>query len=158
MDGKPVEKSGDLPRLIGGTKPGSKTTLQVFRRGASKELVVTVGEFEPERPTKRAQAEPGASAPQAAAKTALGITAVDLTDAQKRELKVKGGVRIEAVDGMAARAGLREGDVILSVDNQEVSDAKQFAGLIGKVDKSKPVSVLFRRGEWVNYAVVRPAR
>ena len=155
VDGKVVEKSGDLPRLVGGTRPGSKATLQIFRRGATKELSVTVGEFEPERPSRRAQAEPSGAAP---VKSALGITVSDLTEAQKRELKVKGGVRVDAVEGAAARAGLREGDVILSVDNAEVTDLRQFATLAAKVEKARAVSVLVRRGEWVNYLVIRPNR
>ena len=155
VEGKLVEKSGDLPRLVGGTRPGSKATLQIFRRGATKELSVTVGEFEPERPSRRAQAEPSGAAP---VKSALGITASDLTEAQKRELKVKGGVRVDAVEGAAARAGLREGDVILSVDNAEVTDLRQFATLAAKVEKARAVSVLVRRGEWVNYLVIRPSR
>ena len=155
VDGKVVEKSGDLPRLVGGTRPGSKATLQIFRRGAAKELSVTVGEFEPERPSRRTQAEPSGAAP---VKSALGITASDLTEAQKRELKVKGGVRVDAVEGAAARAGLREGDVILSVDNAEVTDLRQFATLAAKVEKARAVSVLVRRGEWVNYLVIRPNR
>jgi serine protease Do len=64
VDGKVVEKSGDLPRLIGGIKPGSRATLQVYRKGASKEIAVTVGEFEPDRPVRRAQAEPCEAAGQ----------------------------------------------------------------------------------------------
>jgi serine protease Do len=155
VDGKPIERSGDLPRVIGAIKPGTKAAVQVFRRGSTKDLTVTVGEFEPERPARRAQAEPG-SAP--ATKNVLGITASDLTDAQKRELKVKGGVRVDAVDGAAARAGLREGDVILSIDNTEVTDTKQFGTLVAKVEKARAVSVLVRRGEWVNYLVIRPGR
>jgi serine protease Do len=155
VDGKMVEKSGDLPRLIGGTKPGSKVTLQVFRRGAAKDVAVTVGEFDADKPTRRAAAE---TPPVTVAKNALGIMAVDLTEAQRRELKVKGGVRVEATDGAAARAGLREGDVILSFDNLEITDAKQFAALVAKADKSKAVSVLVRRGEWVNYVVIRPGK
>jgi serine protease Do len=155
VDGKPVERSGELPRVIGAIKPGTKATLQVYRRGATRDVVVTVGEFEAERPVRRAQAQPGGGA---APKNALGITASDLTDAQKRELKIKGGVRVDAVDGAAARAGLREGDVILSIDNTEVSDTKQFAALVAKVEKASAVAVLVRRGEWVNYLVIRPAR
>jgi serine protease Do len=53
VDGKVVEKSGDLPRIISGMKPGSKTTLQVFRRGAYKELSVVVAELEAERPRRQ---------------------------------------------------------------------------------------------------------
>ncbi|MFM7703423.1 MAG: DegQ family serine endoprotease [Rubrivivax sp.] len=154
VDGKTVERSTDLPRFIGAIKPGSRTTLQIFRRGQSREVVLTVAEFEADQPTRRAAAEPSAPAQ----KNALGITAVDLSEAQRRELKVKGGVRVEAVDGAAARAGLREGDVILSFDNTEVSDLKQFNQLVAKAEKSRAVSLLVRRGEWVNYFVIRPAR
>jgi len=157
VDGRAVEKSGDLPRIIGGTKPGSKSSLQVYRRGNSRDIVVTVAEFEPDRTARRpAASEPG-SAPQTA-KSVLGLTVSDLNDSQKRDLRVRGGVRVDAVEGPAARAGLREGDVILSVDNTEVSDTKQFASIVGKVERSRAVSVLVRRGEWVNYMVIRPSR
>ena len=84
--------------------------------------------------------------------------ATDLTEAQKRELKVKGGARIESAEGPAARAGLREGDVILSMDNTEITDAKQFLAVAAKVEKARAVSVMVRRGEWVNYLVIRPGR
>jgi serine protease Do len=155
VDGKAVERSGDLPRIIGGIKPGSRATLTVFRRGATRDLSVTVVEFEDDRPQRRAQAEPNSGS---AAKTALGLTVSDLSEAQKRELRVRGGVRVDAVEGAAARAGLREGDVVLSVDNTEVTDSKQFTGIAAKVEKSRAVSVLVRRGEWVNYLVIRPSR
>ena len=82
----------------------------------------------------------------------------DLTDAQKRELRLKGGVRVDAVEGPASRAGVREGDIILAMDNAEVTDAKQFGAAAAKLDKAKAVSVLVRRGEWVNYLVIRPGR
>jgi serine protease Do len=84
VDGRVVEKTGDLPRMIGDTKPGTKTTLQVFRRGSTKDIVVTVAEFEADRPTQRA-AGPASSPP--AAKSAVGLAVADLTDAQKRALR-----------------------------------------------------------------------
>jgi serine protease Do len=158
VDGKAVDKSGDLPRLIGGIKPGAKATLQLFRRGATKELGVTVAEFEADRPARRASAEPGNITPPAAAKSALGITVSELTDAQKKELRVRGGVRVDAVDGAAARAGVREGDVILSIDNVEVTDGKQFAAAAAKAEKARAISVLVRRGDWTNYVVIQPSR
>jgi serine protease Do len=157
VDGKPVEKSGDLPRIVGGLKPGSKASLQVFRRGAARDFTVTVVEFEADRPVRRAAAEPGSSAPRTA-KSALGITVSDLTESQKQELRVRGGVRVDAVEGGAARAGLHEGDVILSVDNTEIVDGKQFAAVAAKIEKARTVSVLVRRGEWTNYIVIRPGK
>jgi serine protease Do len=154
VDGKPVEKSADLPRIVGSIKPGAKAGLQVFRRGNTKDLGVTVVEFEPERPVRRAAAEPSATPP--VTKSALGITVSEITEAQKKELRVRGGAKVDAVEGAASRAGLREGDVILSVDNTEVIDAKQFAAVAGKAEKAKAVSLLVRRGEWTNYVVIRP--
>ena len=111
-------------------------------------------EFEPEKARKVAQA---AETQPAQPKTAIGLAVSDLTEAQKRESKLRGGVRVETVEGIAARAGLREGDVIVTLDNTEVSDAKQFNSLVTKADKSKAISVMVRRGEWTNYLVIRPA-
>ena len=155
VDGRTVEKSGDLPRIIGATKPGQKVVLQVFRRGAYKDVSVNVVEFEPPPPSRRA----GASEPKQTAQVgALGLAVSELTEAQKKELKVKSGVRVESVEGAAQRAGIREGDVLLSIDNTEITGAKQFDAVVGKLDKAKPVTVLVRRGEWVNYLVIRPAK
>jgi serine protease Do len=155
VDGKAVEKSSDLPRLIGGIKPGTRATLQVFRRGTTKDYAVTVDEFEADRTAQRT--DPNASAP-VVGKTALGLGVADLTEAQKKELRVRGGVRVVSVDGAAARAGLREGDVITSMDNADVTDSKQFLAAAGKLEKAKTVTLLVRRGDWSNYIVIRPGR
>ena len=98
----------------------------------------------------------GASAPPG--KSALGLTVAELTEAQKRELKIKNGVRVESAEGAAARAGVRDGDVVLAIDNTEVADVKQFLAIAAKVEKSRAVSVMVKRGEFVNYLVIRPAR
>jgi serine protease Do len=153
VDGKSIESSVDLPRIVGGLKPGSRATLQVYRRGNYRDIGVTVSEFEPEQTARVAPSEPGGPT---VSKAALGLTVSELTEAQRRELKVKGGVRVESADAAAARAGLRAGDVILAIDNTEVADVKQFAALAAKAEKSRSVSVLVRRGEWVNYVVIRP--
>ncbi|EJL78173.1 periplasmic serine protease, Do/DeqQ family [Variovorax sp. CF313] len=160
FDGKAIEKPSDLPRLVGNTKPGTKSTLTVFRRGASRELNVTIAEIEPDKPGKRAsdRDEPAPKPSASAALKSLGLAVSDLTDAQKKELKLKGGVKVDAANDAAARAGLREGDVILAVANVEVSSVREFESAVGKADKSKPLSVLFRRGDWAQYALIRPAR
>ncbi len=157
FDGKLIDKSSDLPRLVGNIKPGTRAVVTVFRRGALKELAVTVAEVEAEKPARRVSA-PEAKPPVAGAAQVLGLAVSELTEAQKKELKIKGGVKVDTADGAAARAGLREGDVILAIANLEVISVKEFEAALGKVDKSKPVNVLYRRGEWAQYAVIRPAR
>jgi len=157
VDGKAVERPGDLPRLVSALKPGTRTTMQIFRRGTTRDIQVAVVEFEPERATRVSQAEPGAT-PSAGSQSAMGLTVVDLTDAQKRELRLRGGVRVEAVEGVAARAGLREGDTIVLIDNAEVADSRAFATIAARAEKNRAVSVMVRRGEWTNYLVIRPGR
>jgi serine protease Do len=157
VDGKTIEKHSDLPRLVGSIKPSTKIAVTVFRRGATKELAVTVAEIEPEKTAQKAperEEKPKASA----AGQALGLAVSELNDALKKELKIKGGVKVDTSADAAARAGLREGDVIVAIANVEVDNVKEFDTAIAKVDRSKPLNVLFRRGEWAQYAVIRAAR
>ena len=156
FDGKAIEKSVDLPRMVGNTKPGARSTVTVFRRGNTKDLTITVGEVEAERVAQRT--EPKDTKPPATSLVkSLGLSLSELTDQAKAELKLSGGVRIDGAEGAAARAGLREGDVILAVANTEVKGLKEFEAVVAKADKSRPINVLFRRGEWAQYAVIRPA-
>ena len=157
FEGKAIDKFSDLPRMVGNTKPGSKATLTVFRRGSTKDLTVVIAEIEADKPVKKAadkEEKPKASS----AGQLLGLSISDLTEAQKKELKLKGGVRVDAAVEGAARAGVREGDVIVAIANTEVANVKEFEAAVAKTDKSKPVNVLFRRGEWASYALIRPAR
>ena len=154
FDGKAIDKASDLPRLVGNTKPGSRVNLTVFRRGASKDLNITVAEVQPEK----AVAQKGSEERKGSAGAPLGLVVADLSDAQKRELRVRGGVRIESAGEPAARAGLREGDVILAIANTEVLGVRDFETIMARVDKSRPVSLLIRRGDVAQYVLVRPGR
>ena len=156
FDGKPIEKATDLPRLVGNTKPGTRSNLVVFRRGASKDLAVTIAELEPVKTSKAVQA--AAEPKSAGTAQSMGLVVADLTDVQKKELKLKGGVRIESVADASARAGLREGDVILSIANIEIAQLRDFELAMAKIDKSKPFNVLFRRSDVAQYALIRPSR
>jgi serine protease Do len=153
FDGKAIEKPADLPRAVGNTKPGSQVMLTVFRRGTTQDLKVTVAEIEPE---KVATAAPEKKAPPA--KIAhLGLSLSDLSETQKKEARVRSGVRVDAAVEAAARAGIREGDLILAVANTEVSSVQAFESLMSRIDKARPVSVLIRRGDGAQYVLIRPA-
>jgi serine protease Do len=155
VDGKVIEKPGDLQRSIAGVKPGTKANLQVFRRGGYRDLTVAVVDLDAERSTRTGERE---NKTPPATVSGLGLTVADLTDAQKRDLKIKNGVRVESVEGAAARAGIREADVLLSIENNEVTGAKQFEAVVAKLDKSKAVTALVRRGDTVNFVIIRPSR
>ncbi len=158
FDGKSIEKSTDLPRMVGNTKPGTSSVLQIWRRGSSRDLSITVGEVEAEKVTKKAPAAPADKPAASLAAKVLGLTVSDLSDAQKKELKLRGGVRVDTATEVATRAGIQEGDVILALSNSETPSVSVFESLVAKLDRSKPVSLLFRRGEWAQYTVIRPQR
>lgn len=158
VDGRTVESSSELPRIIGGTRPGTTVTLQVLRHGKTRDLPVKVAELSADKARGAAPMPPADAPSSSAAKAQLGLVVSDLTDAQKKDLRLRGGVRVNDAEGPAARAGLREGDIVLSLGNTEVTDIKQFATLVSRLDKAKPVTLLVRRGDWVNYVVIRPAR
>jgi len=155
VDSRSVDSSVELPRIVGNIKPGTKATLQVFRRGSTREFAVTVAEFDVERVVARASETPAKATPVT---TSIGIAVSDLNDAQKRDARTKSGVHVDSVDGPAARAGIRENDIILSLDNVEVTGAKQFEGLLAKLDKTRPVTLLVRQGDVARFVIVRPNR
>lgn len=142
FDGKPVNASEDLPRIVGGTKPGTRVQIQVWRNKANRDLQVTVAELVDDRTGRQAR---GAK-PQPPVAGQYGIGLVELTDAQRKELKIDGGVLVDSAQGAAARAGLRKGDVILAVNNQDVKSVEQFRQLMGSFDKGRIVALLVRRG------------
>ncbi len=131
--------------------------MTVFRRGTSRDLSVVIGEVEAEKPVRKAQA-PEVKPPVAGPAQAMGLVVSELPEALKKELKLKGGVKVDASEGAAARAGLREGDVILAIANTEISSVKEFETALAKIEKGKAINVLFRRSEWTQYALIRPAR
>jgi serine protease Do len=154
FDGKTIEKMSDLPRWVGNTKPGTRAPVTVFRRGASKELSITVAEIESDK------AESSGTEKKAAPTKAssLGLVVSDLTVAQKKELRVRGGVVVDTATDAAARAGIQEGDLILAVANMEVATVKEFETVVARLDKSRPVSLLIRRGDGAQYVLIRPGK
>ncbi len=156
VQGKSVERFSDLPRLVGMVKPGDKVSLQVFHDGKYKDVTADVIDFGPETPPVVGDAaEPDAAA---TTKALLGLKVTDLSDADRARLHVKGGVRVDSADGVAGRAGLQEGDVILAIANIQVLSVKQFVAAVAKLDKTKSIAVLVRRGDSANYVVIRPSK
>ncbi len=152
-----IEKANDLPREIGNLKPGSKATIQVWRRGAARDVNVSIGEFAPENTASSERPKPSNAKGNALAQT-WGLQVSALTPEQLRELKIKGGVHVDAATDAAARAGLREGDVITAVANVEIRSLDDFEKVMSRADANRPISVLFRRGDWAQYTLIRPSK
>lgn len=154
FDDKAIEKSADLPRLVGNTRPGTASKVTVWRRGSYKDLSITVGTFQDQTEAKAGGSDK--SPKVSGAGKALGLSVRELTGDERRELDVRGGVAVTGVDGPAARAGLQEDDVILAVGNREILTMKDFDAAMASVDKTRPTNLLVRRGDWAQYVVVRP--
>lgn len=159
FNGRDVEKAGDLQRQVGESKPGTRATVQVWRKGATRDLTVTVAELQPD--IKVAQRGKGGQSdngqPGAGKQNALGLVVADLSEGAQREFKTKAGVEVQVADGPAARAGIRPGDVILRVGDTDVTSAKQFNDVVGRLDKSRMVAVFVRRGDATQVVTMRPS-
>jgi len=152
FNGALIERTGDLPRLVGSTPVGSRAVVTVWRKGAQQDIAVSIVELEDEKVKKLPVKKPKAEQ----APNAIGLHVSDLSGAQRKELKIESGVVVEAAEGAAARAGLRPGDLILQLNNVEVKDAKQFNAMVAKLDPRKSAAVLVRREETTQYLVIKP--
>jgi serine protease Do len=86
----------------------------------------------------------------------MGFVVSDLSEERKSQLRIRNGVLVDSVEGQATRAGIRQGDVILSINNQDVTSARQFNEAVAKLDRSKTHVMLVRRGDSAQFVPIRP--
>ncbi|MCP5269081.1 MAG: DegQ family serine endoprotease [Zoogloeaceae bacterium] len=156
FDGKPINTSSDLPRIVAATRPGSKVPVSLWRKGAAKEIDLLVAEM----PVDSKQAA-RSSKPKAVEQSAnrLGLVVSELTADQRRALKLSGGLLIEDIRGNAARTDLQRGDVILAVISKgvttELRSAEQFNRVLSQFDKHANVTLLVRRGDVQTFVTIK---
>ncbi len=151
FDGKTVGASTDLPRIVAATHPGSKVAVQVWRKGESKEVHLTVGEIPNDN-----QLAQGSSGGAGESVARLGLVLSELSAEQKNELQVKGGLLVEEVKGTsAARVELRRGDIILAIGNVEVGSLEQFNEALKQIPKGRNIALLVRRDDGVYYIALK---
>ncbi len=154
FNGRDIAKSTDLPRVVGETKPGTSVPVQVWRKGGTRDLTVTVTDAES---TQAANKKSDAPAPNGNSANALGVAVSELSDSKKKDLNIKGGVEVTGLgDGPLARAGIRPGDVIIRVADADITGVKQFEALVKGLDANKAVPVFIRRADSTLVVPVRP--
>ena len=154
FNGRDIAKSTDLPRVVGETKPGTSVPVQVWRKGGTRDLTVTVTDAES---TQAANKKSDAPAPNGNSANALGVAVSELSDSKKKDLNIKGGVEVTGLgDGPLARAGIRPGDVIIRVADADITGVKQFETLVKGLDANKAVPVFIRRADSTLVVPVRP--
>jgi serine protease Do len=154
FNGHSVDTATDLPRMVGDTKPGTKTTITIWRKGQTRDLPITIAEMQPDKSTRADQKKP--PAPKQQATNALGIAVSDIPADQLKSLKIRGGVQVDVVEGPAARVGLQKGDIIMRVGDTDVTSAKQFDEITAHLDPQKMVALLVRRNDNTQFVPIRP--
>ena len=135
LNGKEIQSSSELPPLVANIRPGETAKLQIWRKGGKREVEVKVGGLKEEKTASVEDKE--------TAQGRLGLALRPLTPAERRQLDGKEGLLVENVSGAAARAGIRPGDVVLSVNGESVTSVEQLRSLVGKA--SKRVALLIQR-------------
>jgi serine protease Do len=154
FNGRDIAKSTDLPRVVGETKPGTVASVQVWRKGGTRELTVTVADTDS---VQTATKKPDTANGNGSSVNAFGVAVTDLSDAKKKELNIKGGVEVTGLgDGPLPRAGVRPGDVILRIGDTDIAGVKQFEALVKGLDANKAVPVFIRRADSTLVIPVRP--
>lgn len=151
FNGRDINLSADLPQMVGRAKVGQSYPLTVYRDGKPRSLDFAVAAL----PDDQADGKAGAGKPGAANKakpdlSRLGINSIrDLSAEEKAALKIDGGVVVmQLADGAAADAGLRAGDVIVSLQSKPVTTARQFVDLARDLPSGKAVPLgVNRRGQ-----------
>jgi len=155
FDGKPVENSSDLPRLVGATRPGSHATMEVWRKGTTRRLGITVGELQEDRVASRDT--PRAPKQAEAPANRLGIVASELSPEQKRGLGLSSGVVVTDVRP-DSKADVRKGDILLTMVHKgqhiELRSVEQFNKLLAGLDKNAVITLQVRRGESTAFVTI----
>lgn len=153
FNGTEIGPSSELPQQVGRVHSGSKAVLQVMRDGKKQSIDVVIGAL-PEDGETVAEGSAGKDKPDM---PRLGLAVTDLSAEQKKALKVEAGVVVvRLVPGRAADAGLRQGDVILSLGNTLIKDSKSFMEAVKAMPDKRSVPVRILRQGHAQFLVIKP--
>jgi serine protease Do len=150
VNGKKAQSYDAFRNEVAAMRPGSTVRLNLLRGGKSLDLTITLGE----RPATVAQAQKSPDEPE----LIIGLQVQNLTKELADQLGYEPGegVVVTAVKpgGPAAEQGIQQGDVILSVNNRNVTNVKEFGDAIQQAQKAGKVLFLIKRGDASQFVVV----
>ena len=154
FNGREISKSTDLPRVVGETKPGTTASVQVWRKGGTRDLTVTVVDTDAAQVASKKADVPASNGNSV---NAFGVAVTELSDSKKKDFNIKGGIEVTGLgDGPLAKAGVRPGDVIIRIADTDITGVKQFETLVKSLDANKAVPVFIRRADSTLIIPVRP--
>jgi len=146
FDGKEIERSVDLPPIVGNTKVNTTVTTTVIRNGKQETLEVTIAEL----PSEDDIAAVSKGGNKATTDERLGLSVRDLNEKERSSSAnlPEGGVLVERVtEGAAREAGLRKGDLILRIGDTEIKEVNQFKEALGKLEPEQSAPILVYRND-----------
>ncbi len=150
-NGHRINKSSDLPPLVGNTPVGKTAKLKIIRNGKPKIVTVGIGEL----PVAGPETVP-AKSEKPDDDSILGMTLRGLSAKERRQRGVDHGVLVVGVGpGPARQANIRRNDVILQVDGKTVKTVKGLRTLVKDLPEGRSVRVLVRRGEKSLFRVIK---
>lgn len=144
FDGRNVDSSSDLPPIVGSTDVGKTAPVQIMRKNKMQTLQVKVEEL----PEDEALISGQSATPSGRFKSeSLAVEVVDLTPQQREETGVEsGGVMVMKIEsGPVARVGINPTDVIISLNNEQITGAEQFVEVAKNLPVGKSIPVLVQR-------------
>ncbi len=136
INGKDITSSSELPAIVSAMTPGEQAKLQVWRKGGTRQIDVQIGKFNDDKLASSDTPE--------AAKGRLGVVVRPLTPEEQRRAEVSNGVVVQNVAGAAAKAGIKPGDIVLSVNGEAITSTEQLRNLVTKAEKR--IAILVDRG------------
>ncbi|MBL0028017.1 MAG: DegQ family serine endoprotease [Rhodanobacteraceae bacterium] len=155
VDGQKIERSGDLPPIIGATAPGTKVTLGIVRDGKPMTVPLVVGEL----PADLTAGGGRGTGPEAepVKGDALGLNVRELSADEREQSGIDNGVLVENVTGSGARRiGLRPGDVVIMVGRKRVNSVADFKAAAAAIPKGESAMLLVRRGGSNSFIALPP--
>jgi len=137
FDGQTIDSAGQLPSAVAATDPGKAVAVQVWRDRATREVSVRLGQT--------TEGDAVAANADGTAAGRLGMMVRPLSPEEKQQTELSDGLVVEDVEGAAAEAGVRPGDIVIAANGTSVKSVEQLRSVVS--GSKSHVALLVQRGD-----------